>query len=53
MALRSLRRILPVADFGMASMNSTARTFFYGATRCPTYSMMSSAESSAPACGTT
>ena len=32
-ALRSLRRILPAADFGTASMNSTSRTFLCGATR--------------------
>ena len=29
---RSLRRILPEADFGIASTNSTWRTFLYGAT---------------------
>lgn len=29
---RSLRRIFPDADFGMASMNATCRTFLYAAT---------------------
>ena len=32
-ARRSLRRIFPAADLGIASTNSTARTFLYGATR--------------------
>ena len=40
---RSLRRILPAADFGIASMNSTARTFLCGATRSATNAITSSA----------
>ena len=30
------RRILPDSDFGISSMNSTARTFLWGATRSAT-----------------
>jgi hypothetical protein len=35
-ARRSLRRILPDADFGIWSMNSTTRTFLCGAMRSAT-----------------
>jgi hypothetical protein len=35
-AMSSFRRILPVADLGMAFVNSTFRTFLYGATSFPT-----------------
>ena len=30
--MSSFRRILPALDFGMALINSTIRTFLYGAT---------------------
>lgn len=32
LAMSSFRRIFPALDFGMASMNSTLRTFLWGAT---------------------
>ena len=52
-ARRSLRRIFPAADFGIASTNSTARTFLYGATRSATNAATSAAVRSAPGRGTT
>jgi hypothetical protein len=45
----SLRRILPAADLGIAAMNSTCRTFLYGATCAATNSITSSALSAASA----
>ena len=47
-ARSSLRRILPDADFGIASTNSTARTFLYGATRSATNAVTSAVHDRMP-----
>ena len=39
--LRTFRKISPLADLGMVSMNSTERTFLYGATLLATKSITS------------
>ena len=46
-------RIFPLGDFGIRSMNSTARIFLYGATRAATKSINSAAEICAPSSSTT
>src|SRR5688572_11959104 len=43
LSLSNRRRILPDGDFGIASMNSSLRTFLYGATWPATNAMSSSA----------